>query len=97
MTLENAAWAYGAVASLMFFGPFLADVMDMAVARERFSRQLLGACVWPIQLLWWARPSWLWREPTADSLAARLKTAERERDEWRAEAERLSAERGGFR
>ena len=51
MTLENAAWAYGAVASLMFFGPFLADVMDMAVARERFSRQLLGACVWPIPVL----------------------------------------------
>lgn len=108
MTATHAITGYTLAAGILFVAQFIADVLDGNCSRERFARQLLGAVVWPLMLLWWARPSWLWREQTEGAITKALREeVERLRVDLsdavemlkacRDEIARLKAEREGFR
>ena len=86
------------------FGEGSASKLSTMIARS-----LLGSAVWPLMLLWWARPSWLWREQLASlgELSRLHAEVERLRGEpsvtnemlnaRELEIAKLRAEREGFR
>lgn len=97
MSAENVEVAYIVVAVLWAIVMGIFDGVMVQSDRSAFARGVLGAPVWPLVLLWWARPSWLWRD---DPAADRVLAAEMEAQRLFAEVERLRAElaeRGGFR
>lgn len=92
---ENALFAYTFVAIVWAFAFGGYGLINLN-SREEFARGILCGPVWPLMLLWWARPSWLWRDGSAADRARRAEELA-ELDRLRAEVERLNAERGGFR
>lgn len=89
-------FAYAAVA---FVWAVAFGVHGINVSREAFARALLGAPIFPLVLLWWARPSWLWREQgdQLEGIPAELRAITRARNELGRECERLRSESANLR
>lgn len=104
MTLDGALFAYFFVAITWAFAEGGHGLINLK-SREWFARGILCGPVWPLVLLWWARPSWLWRDaPPAETSAEEMRRLRGELDTAIAmlnarelELAKLRAEWGGFR